>query len=409
MKYLGFLAILITILLAGCGLVRGQPTPLPTVVLSAPGATPSGAATPQTTLAQPAGGEVTASGVVVPAQQAQIAPAQGGRVDAVLVQAGDAVRAGQPLVRMAGAERLSAAVEAARAELMAAQQAVQALKDNAPQARAAAQLRLATANKALDEAKKTRSYRQYRNGSDAMVQNAQADLILANDALERAQNAYNGVSGQSDDSVTKAGALSALSAAQKARDRAVANLNYLQAMPNPLEVSLVEAQLQAAQAEADAAQRALDKLQDGVDPDALALAEQRVKNAEAQLSASQAALGDAELTAPFDAIVAARNADPGTWVAPGQPMLSLADVAHLRVRTTDLSERDVPTVTVGQSVRVTIKALGIDLAGKVREVAPLADTLGGDVVYPTTIDLLEAPPPTLRAGMSVDVRFLSKK
>jgi len=64
---------------------------------------------------------------------------------------------------------------------------------------------------------------------------------------------------------------------------------------------------------------------------------------------------------------------------------------------------------VGQSVRVTIKALGIDLAGKVREVAPLADTLGGDVVYATTIDLLDAPPPTLRAGMSVDVRFLSKK
>jgi hypothetical protein len=37
-------------------------------------------------------------------------------------------------------------------------------------------------------------------------------------------------------------------------------------------------------------------------------------------------------------------------------------------------------------------------------IAPLADTLGGDVVYKITIDL-DAPPAGLRAGMSVEVQF----
>jgi hypothetical protein len=40
-------------------------------------------------------------------------------------------------------------------------------------------------------------------------------------------------------------------------------------------------------------------------------------------------------------------------------------------------------------VTVFIKALNQDVAGKVSAIAPLADTLGGDVVYKTTIDLDE--------------------
>jgi hypothetical protein len=42
--------------------------------------------------------------------------------------------------------------------------------------------------------------------------------------------------------------------------------------------------------------------------------------------------------------------------------------------------------------------------GRVIAIAPLADTLGGDVVYQITIELEELPE-GLRAGMSVEVRF----
>jgi hypothetical protein len=82
----------------------------------------------------------------------------------------------------------------------------------------------------------------------------------------------------------------------------------------------------------------------------------------------------------------------------------LIDLQELHVETTDLSERDVPFIEVGQPVTVNIKALNQDVTGRVSEIAPLADTLGGDVVYKTTIEL-EAQPPGLRAGMSVEVQF----
>jgi multidrug resistance efflux pump len=180
-------------------------------------------------------------------------------------------------------------------------------------------------------------------------------------------------------------------------------------MPNEIDVDVVEAELQAAQAEYDAAQREYERLKNGPDPNVLALAEQRVKTAEAQLAAAEAALDNVELAAPITGTVAALSAEAGTWVNPGQPLLMLLDLAHMQVKTTDLSERDVPSVQVGQAAQVYVKALGVTLDGKVQEISPLAEALGGDVVYTTTIDLPGAPPAGLRAGMSVDVSFLAGK
>ena len=99
-----------------------------------------------------------------------------------------------------------------------------------------------------------------------------------------------------------------------------------------------------------------------------------------------------------------RAIQPGETVLPGVTALIIADTAHLRVDTTDLSERDVPQITVGQPVMVLVKALGQSFAGKVAAIAPGADTLGGDVVYKTTITF-NTPPPGLRAGMSAEVQF----
>lgn len=415
MKNLAVWLALLALLLAGCGRFGSTPAALPTVVLDPGGAVQDNATPGQDTVGEPpsraelaaSGAAVTASGVIAPARQVNIATAQGGIVEEVFVAAGEQVQAGKILVRMAGSEQLTAAVETAQTELLAAQQDLQRLQESIEQDRAAALLRLASANKALDEAKKVRGYRQYRNGSDAMISTARADVILANDALQHAQEAYNGVSDRGDADVVKAGALSALSAAQKAYNRAVANLNYLTAMPNQIDVDLAEAQLQAAQSEVDAAQRDYTKLEQGPDLGAMALAEQRIRSAEARLAASNAAFRSVELTAPFGATVAELNTDPGAWVTPGQPLLVLADLTHLQVRTTDLSERDIPSVLVGQPVVVYVKALDLELDGRVNQISPLAETLGGDVVYTAVIDLQDAQPVELRAGMSAEVQFLS--
>jgi hypothetical protein len=76
----------------------------------------------------------------------------------------------------------------------------------------------------------------------------------------------------------------------------------------------------------------------------------------------------------------------------------------MHVETTDLSERDIPKVKLGQVATVTIKALNQDVSGKVTAISPLANTLGGDVVYKVSI-LLDTLPSNVRPGMSVDVQF----
>ena len=95
---------------------------------------------------------------------------------------------------------------------------------------------------------------------------------------------------------------------------------------------------------------------------------------------------------------------PGQWVVAGKDAAELADLGCLVVETTDLSERDVPALMVGQPANVEIEALGLSISGRLTEIAPLADTLGGDVVYQVTVEL-DSRPDGLRAGMSVDVAF----
>jgi multidrug efflux pump subunit AcrA (membrane-fusion protein) len=392
------LAAMAAFLLGGCGVFApATPTPLPTVVLGSNN--PTSQATPQG-----GGAGVTASGVVVPAQEVQIASAGGDTVEALNVAVGDQVKTGQVLIKLAGSQTQAAAIEAANVELLSAQQALQSLKDNAAQATAAAELRLANALKALDDAKQRRAWKQYRNGSESSIETAQADLILATKALEDAQDDYKSVADRAEDDVDRAAALSALGAARSAYDHAVANLNYLLAMPNVIDVNQAEAVLESAQAEATAAQAEYDKLKNGPDPNAVALAEENIRNAQAQIDAGKANLASLDLKAPLDATVSKVNTHVGEWATAGQTLLVLTDLSHLRVQTTDLSERDVPRVKVGQPVTLLVKALNQDVTGRVSEIAPLSDTLGGDVVYQTTIDL-DTQPDGLRPGMSVDVTF----
>jgi hypothetical protein len=85
-------------------------------------------------------------------------------------------------------------------------------------------------------------------------------------------------------------------------------------------------------------------------------------------------------------------------------VLVLADTSLLRVETTDLSERDVARVSVGQTASVYVEALGADIPGRVVGIEPRATTVGGDVVYPVYVELNEQVP-GLRWGMSVDVEI----
>jgi HlyD family secretion protein len=97
----------------------------------------------------------------------------------------------------------------------------------------------------------------------------------------------------------------------------------------------------------------------------------------------------------------------GEYIQPGQVVITLASLDRLRVETTDLSERDLPNIKIGQTASVFVDALNQQLSGKVIAIAPLANTVGGDVVYKVTVEL-DKQPEGLRWGMSAEVNITTQ-
>ena len=113
------------------------------------------------------------------------------------------------------------------------------------------------------------------------------------------------------------------------------------------------------------------------------------------------------LLAPYAGTVVDIQVIPGETVQSSQTVLILADLDHLQIKTTDLSERDITRVKIGQSVDVYIEALGVNVSGKVVSISPIAETVGGDVVFPVTIELNEQPE-GLFWGMTAEVQISVK-
>ena len=135
------------------------------------------------------------------------------------------------------------------------------------------------------------------------------------------------------------------------------------------------------------------------------VAENDVVKAQALVDSAKAVLAaQSNLTAPIAGTVVAVEVSPAETVSPGQTIVTLGDLSKYRIETTDLSERDVTRVQVGQSATVFIEALGEEFEGKVVDVARISSELGGDVVYKVTIDLNKQPEGLLW-GMSADVEI----
>lgn len=142
-------------------------------------------------------------------------------------------------------------------------------------------------------------------------------------------------------------------------------------------------------------------------PERRAQAKAELDGVIAKLETAKASFAQTSLVAPFDATVVDVNVQAGEFAQAGQVVIVLGDLAHMRIKTTDLSERDVTAVQVGQSANVYIEALDITVTGKVVKISPVSETVGGDVVFPVTIELDEQPQGLLW-GMSAEVEIKTK-
>ena len=133
-------------------------------------------------------------------------------------------------------------------------------------------------------------------------------------------------------------------------------------------------------------------------------AESKAAQALSALDVAKANLALGTLNAPFNGTVASINVIPGELVQVDQAILTLATLNDLQIETTDLSERDIARVKIGQGVTIYIEALDLTITGKVIRISPISETVGGDVVYPVTIKFDERPEGLLW-GMTAEVEI----
>jgi multidrug resistance efflux pump len=131
-----------------------------------------------------------------------------------------------------------------------------------------------------------------------------------------------------------------------------------------------------------------------------------VQRAQASMEIAQAKLAQGTLTAPFDGTVSSLSIIPGEFVAEDQAVITLATLDQLQIETTDLNERDIPNVQIGDPANIFIEALNENINGKVISISPRADTVGGDVVFKVTI-APDTQPEGLLWGMSAEVEIQS--
>ncbi len=381
MKTIRFLSLLLLLsLLTGCTswARTAEPTALPKV------SPPSG---------------LVVEGHIVPERFVSLGFASGGTLAEVLVVEGQEVSEGQVLARLTTYPQAEAALRAAQAEQLAAEQARSTLEDLAGLQRGQAETAVAEAEAALIQAQAnldavdTDAYQDRLDELDA-------DLADAEQELKDAQTEFDRYRGLNSDNQTYQDAEKKRDDAQDVRDRLEREVRQLRNQRTTAQAALTLAEAHLADAD-----RLLNDWANGVPKDERDLADARLTAAEAQVQAAQAALAQQELRAPFAGRLMQLSVEPGEMAAPARPILVLADLSAWYVETKDLTELDVVRIAIGQSVTVRPDALpDPSLPGEVERIDLLFAEHAGDITYPVRIRLLQSDP-QLRWGMTVSVTF----
>jgi HlyD family secretion protein len=339
---------------------------------------------------------VGATGTVRAKQDAVLVWQTNGTVDKVYVNVGDQVQVGDILASLLESS-LPQNVILAKSDLVTAQRNLNDLLES-ESAKAQAQLTLASAQKAVDDAQKKVTSLNYPRASDDLIENTKSNIILAQDQVSRASDYYRTFRNKKDDFPPKAQALANLTQARINLDQLIANYNWYTGTPSENDAAELEANLAVAKAQLQDAQREWDRLKDGPDP-------KDVDAARAKVESIQATIDLARQTAPFAGTVTEVHPLPGDQVSAGTAAFRVDDLSHLLVDV-DVSEVDINTIKIGQPVTMSFDAiLGKEYHGQVVEVAQVGNTVQGVVNFTVTVELTD-PDEQVKPGMTAAVNVV---
>lgn len=352
-------------------------------------------------------GVLTASGSIE-AVTVNISPEMAGRVAEVLVEQGQAVRAGDPLLSLddslltaqravasAQIDSAKSALNTASAAYATAQQQYDVTLTNAlaqeastriadwrttkpsqfdqpvwyfskAERLAAAQAEVDAATAKLESAKRKLDDLQRTEGGSQFLE-IEAVLAQARLAFQNAKSVYDKTSGASDSQKLRDAAQIVLDDAELALEDA--QKAYDDALTSDAADDILEARsnLVIAQEVYDTAADNLRALQTGLDSPAVVTAEKALGQAKAAMEQAQAAVKTAEANlalldtqmskltvyAPMDGVILTRNVEPGEFVQPGAVALTMANLSELTI-TVYVPEPRLNEISLGQSASVTI-------------------------------------------------------
>lgn len=342
--------------------------------------------TPQTPVQSGAGAAAEAR--VIPIRSSVLSFSATGKVESIHAPEGKFVRKGESIARLEGVEQVTAAITAAEYQETSAQKALNDLHEKARLAAADAEMAVAIAAQDLKDAQDKRDDLNYKRVNQYMLEGIQAQLTMAEQAVDDAETAFSYVQDRPEDDADRAKALAYLSQARLARDQVKRNLEYAEGPPAAQDIAEADAKVSKSEAALEDARRTYERRKEGADPKDLSLAEANLKNARAQTASARAALDDLELTAPFDGTIIVNNLEVGEQALAAQVMI--ADTSAWQVETTDLKEVDIIGIQPGLPVTVRFDAIpDLQINGVVNRVKGYGITVRGDNTYVVTVDLQE--------------------
>ncbi len=380
-KKTALILIFLALSLSACG-SKEEPAPVPTAVNM---------------------NEVIAEGHILPKKNLRLNFFVRGTVAEISVQEGEKVSKGETLLRLADQEEAEASLQAAKVELIAAQQAYDDFvrtgglaTANAWQAYQDAQIRRAEAERAWEKLDTDRLKED--------IEDAKSEVRDREEELKDAQEEFEKYQDLDEDNTKRKNAADDLEEAQENLNEAKRDLEEA---IRKLDES--RAALDAAlSAESEAKYEYETRAKNGLAPDEKALLEARLNAAKTQVDAAEKLLTKYELKAPFNSTITDINLEIGQLAAPEIWAVQLADLSEFHIETSDLTELEVVKIKVGQKVEIRPDALPETiLYGHVESIGESFKTQAGDIVYTVNI-VLDDTDPRLRWGMTVEITFLTE-
>jgi hypothetical protein len=253
----------------------------------------------------------------------------------------------------------------------------------------------------LDEARVAFEPYKYRDSSDSTRQDRKEDL-------DEAQSDY-------DSAVRRLEYETDFENAQALLDKALDDLETLQAGPDPDDVAVLEARLAAAESAPKGAQAAVEQARVGLAQAGSQLdgAGKAVEQAGASLDLIDAQMAKLSLAAPATGVVLVRVVEPGEVLQPGSTALIIGQLSDLTI-TVYIPEDRYGQISLGEPARVSVdsfpgevfQATVVRIADRAEYTPRNTQTEEERVTTVFAIKLaVDDPEGKLKPGMPADVAF----